>query len=129
MSQPQASEALAARPPTSAANASATSARWSWATISSSLKTTRSAARAVCAWTPQPMKPTLFEPGRARCFAATPAAAPVRAAVSQVASITASGRAVAGSLRMYIPRTVGRPCRDGFSGWELTHFTPAEPGA
>ena len=33
------------------------------------------------------------------------------------------------SLRMYMPSTVGSPWRRGLSGWELTHLTPAEPGA
>jgi hypothetical protein len=58
---------------------------------------------------------------------ATPAAAPVRKAVISVASMIASGLAVAGSDRMYTPITDGSLWRAGFSGCELTHFTPAAP--
>jgi len=52
------------------------------------------------ACTPEPTKPMVLASGLAKCFDATAAAAPVRAAVRTVASITASGSAVAGSERM-----------------------------
>jgi hypothetical protein len=54
----------------------------------------------VRACTPQPTKPTVRGEPAARYFEAIAAAAPVRTAVTSVASITASGSAVAGSERM-----------------------------
>src|SRR5687767_10958939 len=70
----------------------------------------------------------LFGPGLARWREATAAAAPVRAAVKIVASSTASGSAVEGSLSTYTPITTGSPWRFGLSGCELTHLTPAAAG-
>jgi len=47
--------------------------------------------------------PTVALSGRARYLAATTVAAPVRCAVIQVQSITASGTPVSGSLRIRRP--------------------------
>jgi hypothetical protein len=42
-------------------------------------------------WLPQPQMVAVFEPGRARCLAATPVAAPVRWIVISIESIRANG--------------------------------------
>jgi hypothetical protein len=72
----------------------------------------------------QPMMPRVFESGRARYFAATAVAAPVRIAVIQVASITEIGKPVAGSFRIIRPEMYGNS-RLKFSGYLLTHLIPA----
>ena len=59
--------------------------------------------RLVRAWTPQPMMAATSLPARARYFAEMPALAPVRMAVIQAQSITASGTPVSGSLRTSRP--------------------------
>jgi hypothetical protein len=54
--------------------------------------------------------------GRARYFAATAVAAPVRNAVTLAESIIARGSPVSASARTTVPRMVGRPKRCGLSG-------------
>ena len=53
--------------------------------------------------------PTRLLEARARYLAATAVAAPVRIAVSQVASMTAMGMPVSSSLRIISPEMYGRP--------------------
>ena len=53
--------------------------------------------------------PTRELSGRAKCLAATAVAAPVRMAVIQVQSITATGTPVSGSLRINSPLIYGSP--------------------
>ena len=53
----------------------------------------------VSAWRPQPITPRLAAPGLARCFAATPLAAPVRSRPSTSASTTASTSPLASEKR------------------------------
>jgi hypothetical protein len=101
---------LAVVPPDSAANCAAAPASRS-AASSSKLPNVRSASRNMRAWTPQPTKPTRESGRLARYLVATPAAAPVRSAVSKVASMIASGNALRGSLSTYVPITVGKPKR------------------
>jgi hypothetical protein len=98
-------------------------------TANASPKTARCASSMKRACTPEPTKPSDLGLGLVRKREATAAAAPVRAAVSTVASSTASGNAVAGSLKMYTPITEGSPWRFGLSGCELTHLTPAAAGS
>ena len=71
------------------------------------------------------MIPAVALSGRARCFAATAVAAPVRWPVIHVQSITAYGAHVSTSFRMISPEMYGRP-RGGFAGFPPTHFTPAD---
>jgi len=65
--------------------------------------TTANASRLERACTPQPMNARWVASRRARYFAATAVAAPVRTAVIQDASITASGTPVAGSFKIIRP--------------------------
>ena len=53
---------------------------------------------------------------RARNFAATAVAAPVRSAVTLPESITASGAPVVASASTTVPWMAGSPTRRGFSG-------------
>ena len=65
---------------------------------------------------PQPTIVAVRASARARCFAATPVAAPVRNAVTLPDSITASGSPFSASARTTSPWIVGRPKRRGLPG-------------
>src|SRR3972149_6811386 len=76
---------------------------------------------------PQPMTARTPASALAKYLAATALAAPVRLAVIQVQSMTATGKPVSGSLRMSRPLMVGRP-RAGFFRKFPTHLIPAVRG-
>ena len=75
--------------PTRAQNSSRADSVRQYATTSSIVGTAaRMHCTCVSAWKPQPMMPSRRAPGRARYFAATPLAAPVRSCPRRFASMT-----------------------------------------
>jgi hypothetical protein len=87
----------------SSANVRATSGWVSYAITFSIGNTHDNASRLLRPWTPQARMPAVRLSFRARYLAATAVAAPVRFAVIQVASMTASGMPVSGSFRINKP--------------------------
>ena len=106
---PRSARARAASPSALAWSVSSTHAR-------SSGSTAAIAASWISPWTPHPTTVAARESARARCFAATAVAAPVRRAVTLAESIIARGSPVSASASTTVPRMVGRPKRRGFSG-------------
>ncbi len=70
--------------------------------------------------------PTLLASSRASSCAATAATAPVRRAVTERTSTSASGCPSASDETQIIPITTGRPAA-GLPGNEVTHFRIARP--
>ena len=64
---------------------------------------------------PHPQMVATEDSGRARCFAATAVAAPVRRIVISMESITASGWPCPASARTITPWMAGRPNRRGLA--------------
>ncbi len=77
-------------------------------------------------WSPQPTMPMLFESSRASSWVATAATAPVRSAVIERTSTSASGRPSSADETQIIPITTGRPAA-GLPGKEVTHLRIASP--
>ncbi len=77
------------------------------------------------ACTPAPKTATVAASSRARRSAANPPTAPVRSAVSQVPSISASVRPVTGSTTSTTAWMTGSP-RSAFSGLTDTTFAPID---
>ena len=114
------------RQPSSAASASAASARGSWQMPGPKPAAARQRA-AQAPLTPEPIRPTGSVLGAdARARAETAAAAPVRSQVTERPSITASDSPVSASETTITPTTTGRP-RSGLAGNEVTHLTIARP--
>jgi len=65
-----------------------------------------------------------WESFRARYFAATALAAPVRIAVTHAQSMTLRGIPVSGSFKMSSPSTYGNPL-SRFGRYRVTHLIPA----
>ena len=103
-------------PPTRAARALARSASTSITRACASGSTAAMAASWISPCTPQPTTVATRDSGRARYFAATAVAAPVRSAVMLPESITASGSPWLASNNTTVPWIVGRPNVFGFSG-------------
>ena len=103
----------------------ATSARGSWHTPPAKPAAVRQRP-AQAPWSPAPTMPTLVARPGASAWAATAATAPVRSAVTDRASRSASGTEVAASERTTTPWTVGRP-RAGLPGKDETHLSIASP--
>ena len=72
------------------------------------------------------MIPAVLASSRASAREATAATAPVRSAVTERASSSATGALVVASLRMTTPITVGRPC-SGLPGKDEIHLSIASP--
>ena len=70
--------------------------------------------------------PTLAASSRASSWAATAATAPVRSAVTERTSTSASGRPSSDEDTQIIPITTGKPTR-GLPGKEVTHLRIASP--
>ena len=67
-------------------------------------------------WLPHPQMVAIRDAGRARYFAATAVAAPVRRMVISIESITARGRPFSPSQSTIKPWMEGKPDRRGLSG-------------
>ena len=72
-----------------------------------------------------PTSPITWEPGRARYFAATPDAAPVRIALTSVPSMMQAGIRVSGSTMVITALARGNPYFAGLCGRLGIHLMPA----
>ena len=98
------------------ANVSATSVAVSRAMTLATGRTLLIAWSWVTAWAPRPTKPTVMGPDRASRSVAIPDAAPVRTAVSSVASARATRCPVSVSHMDDVAITLGRPRCTGLVG-------------